>query len=60
MNELAIQFQVLGELRHAVFTILYSGNLNAELKEHLSKTYDLLQDEQQKIKKRVVEDDEGV
>lgn len=60
MNELAIQFQVLGELRHSVFAVLYSGNLSPQLKDNLSKTYDLLQEEQAKIKAKVVMNDEGV
>lgn len=61
MNEQVINFQILGELRHSIFSCLYNANLSPELKEILSKAYDLLQDEQQKIKTKVVEqDDEGV
>jgi hypothetical protein len=40
--------------------VIYSANLTPELKDVLSKAYDLLQDEQQKIKTMVVDDDEGV
>jgi hypothetical protein len=60
MNEQVIQFQILGELRHSIFSVIYSANLTPELKDVLSKAYDLLQDEQQKIKTMVVDDDEGV
>lgn len=60
MNELLIEFQLIGELRRSIFHVLYSGNLSPELKDNLSKTYDLLQEEQAKIKKKVVESDEGV
>jgi len=60
MNEQLINFQILGELRHSIFACLYNANMSPELKEILSKAYDLLQDEQQKIKTNVVDDDEGV
>lgn len=60
MNETIIQFQILGELRHSIFTVLYTAHMSPELKDILSKAYDLLQDEQAKIKKNMVESDEGV
>ena len=61
MNEQVINFQILGELRHSIFSVLYNANLTPELKKILSDAYDLLQEEQQKIKTKVVElDDEGV
>ena len=60
MNEQVIQFQILGELRHSIFSVLYTARLSPELKQKLSEVYDLLQDEQQKIKTQVVDEDEGV
>jgi len=60
MNEQVINFQILGELRHSIFTTIYTAKMSPELKDILSKAYDLLQDEQQKIKTKVVDEDEGV
>lgn len=60
MNEQVINFQILGELRHSIFTASYTAQMSPELKEVLSKAYDLLQEEQSQIKKKVMDEDEGV